>query len=83
MSFLKDAKLLMLLASLIWRVGGSLELKKWVSNGVELLERKIKESENKVDDAFALPAVDLIRSEFGLPDIPDDQELDWSFKWNL
>ncbi len=82
MGFLKDAKLLMLLASLLWKVGGALELKKWVTNGVEMLERKIKTSETKLDDAFALPAIDLIRSEFDLPDIPDDQELDWSFRWD-
>ncbi len=82
MGFLKDAKLLMLLASLLWKIGGALELRRWVTNGVESVERLIKKSPNKVDDAFGLPAIDLIRSEFDLPDIPDDQELDWSFRWD-
>jgi len=78
MDFLKSIKLLTLLASMIWKVGGAVDLKRWVNNGIEIVQRKIRDTETETDDVLLLPGIDLVRDQFGLPDIPDDQALDWS-----
>lgn len=36
-------------------------LKKWIASGFDVLEKEIKESENKIDDA-AMPLIKTIRA---------------------
>ena len=42
-------------------------LREWLAEGLDMLQDKIKASENKVDDML-LPVITMIRKELGLPD---------------
>jgi hypothetical protein len=44
------------------------DLKKWVDYALDMIENKVKESPNKLDDMIVLPIIQLGRSTFDIPD---------------
>lgn len=61
-------KLLQWLITMILQKVASDDIKKWVDAGLDMLENKIKESPNQMDDIVGMPMIGLIRAAFSIPD---------------
>lgn len=59
---------------IVWVMGMIMErlqaedLKKWVDYALDMIEKKVEESPNKLDDLIVLPIISLGRKTFDIPD---------------
>lgn len=61
-------KLIMWLVGMLLERVKSEEVKKWIDAGIDLLEDKIVETPNKVDDMVVLPVLKILREAMSIPD---------------
>jgi hypothetical protein len=61
-------KLIVWLVSIMMQRLKSEDMKKWIDQGLDMLEDKIAETPNKTDDLVLLPLIGIMRDAMSIPD---------------
>lgn len=64
---MKEKLILMAVNMFISRMSGE-DMKKWIDQGIDIIEDKVKDSPSKTDDMIVLPLCKILREAFSVPD---------------